>query len=207
MAFDVPTERCTVIKNGVVNIKPSNLNYKKGDPIKLIFHPTPWRGLNVILAAMQFIKNPLITLDVYSNTKDAFSPRAEPVVRCETMEDGAQPLSLNDCFDMINKWAWITNNNNSYSYPFLLVLNFHFEYNENIYLKIYDSIINKFSKYLVDKKYSFSGRNGLSKISLAPMVDCIGKIIIITNSYPSKTILDEINNASHSDPHLEDDGA
>lgn len=141
----------------------------------------------------------LITLDIYSNTKDAFSPRAEPVVRCENMEEGSQALSLNECFDMINKWAWIANNNNSYSYPFLLVLNFHFEYNENIYLKIYDSIINKFSKYLVDKKYSFAGRNGLSKISLAPMVDCIGKIIIITNTYPSKTILDEITNASTND--------
>ena len=38
MAFDVPTERCTVIKNGVVNIKPIDFNYKKGDPIKLIFN-------------------------------------------------------------------------------------------------------------------------------------------------------------------------
>jgi glycosyltransferase involved in cell wall biosynthesis len=69
MAFDLPTERCTVIKNGVVNIKPVDFSFKKGDPIKLIFHPTPWRGLNVILAAMQFINNPLITLDVYSSTQ------------------------------------------------------------------------------------------------------------------------------------------
>jgi hypothetical protein len=55
MAFDIPTERCVVIKNGVVDIKPVNFNYKKGNPIKLIFHPTPWRGLNVILAAMQYV--------------------------------------------------------------------------------------------------------------------------------------------------------
>jgi hypothetical protein len=141
----------------------------------------------------------LITLDIYSSTSDAYSPRAEPIVRCKNMEEGAKPLNLNECFDMINKWAWITNNNNKYSYPFLLVLNFHFEYNENIYLKIYDSIINKFSKYLVDKKYSFAGRNSLSKISLAPMIDCLGKIIIITNTYPSKTILDEITNATSNE--------
>ncbi len=69
MAFDLPTERCTVIKNGVVDIKPVDFNYKKGDEIKLIFHPTPWRGLNVILAAMQFVENPLIKLDVYSSTQ------------------------------------------------------------------------------------------------------------------------------------------
>jgi glycosyltransferase involved in cell wall biosynthesis len=66
--FDVPTEKCLVIKNGVDDIKPRDLNKKK-DKIKLIFHPTPWRGLNVMLAAMQYIKNPNIELDVYSSTE------------------------------------------------------------------------------------------------------------------------------------------
>ena len=69
MHFDIPTERCLVIKNGIPEITPRNLVYQKGDPIKLIFQPTPWRGLNVILAAMQMIQNPLITLDVYSSTE------------------------------------------------------------------------------------------------------------------------------------------
>ena len=66
MLFDIPTEKCLVIKNGIDNIKPRDLNQKK-DKIKLIFHPTPWRGLNVMLAAMQYIKNPNIELDVYSS--------------------------------------------------------------------------------------------------------------------------------------------
>jgi glycosyltransferase involved in cell wall biosynthesis len=66
--FDIPTEKCLVIKNGVDNIKPRDLNKKK-DKIKLIFHPTPWRGLNIMLAAMQYIKNPNIELDVYSSTE------------------------------------------------------------------------------------------------------------------------------------------
>jgi glycosyltransferase involved in cell wall biosynthesis len=66
--FKVPTERCTVIKNAIENF-PKRKPYKKGDPIKLIFHPTPWRGLNVILGAMQLIKHDNITLDVYSSTK------------------------------------------------------------------------------------------------------------------------------------------
>ena len=68
MAFDIPTEKSLVIKNAVDNIKPRDLNKKK-DKIKLIFHPTPWRGLNVILAAMQYVKNPNIELDVYSSTE------------------------------------------------------------------------------------------------------------------------------------------
>ena len=69
MMFDIPTEKCLVIKNGIPEITPRAMSYKKGDPIKLIFHSTPWRGLNVILAAMQMITNPLITLDVYSSTQ------------------------------------------------------------------------------------------------------------------------------------------
>ena len=69
MFFDLPTEKCLVIKNGIPNITPRNLIYQEGNPIRLIFQPTPWRGLNVILAAMQMIQNPLITLDVYSSTE------------------------------------------------------------------------------------------------------------------------------------------
>jgi len=66
MMFDIPQEKSLVIKNGIDNIPSRNLD-KKIDKIKLIFHPTPWRGLNVILAAMQLIKNPNIHLDVYSS--------------------------------------------------------------------------------------------------------------------------------------------
>ena len=66
MFFDIPTEKCVVIKNGVPDIKARS-SKKTMDKIKLIFHPTPWRGLNVILAAMQYIKNPKIELDVYSS--------------------------------------------------------------------------------------------------------------------------------------------
>jgi len=68
MMFDIPTEKSLVIKNGIDNIKPRDLKQKK-DKIKLIFHPTPWRGLSVILAAMQYVKNPNLELDVYSSTE------------------------------------------------------------------------------------------------------------------------------------------
>jgi len=68
MAFDVPTERCHVIKNACTSF-PTRNPYKKGDPIRLIYHPTPWRGLSVLLGAMQLVKNPLIKLDVYSSTQ------------------------------------------------------------------------------------------------------------------------------------------
>jgi glycosyltransferase involved in cell wall biosynthesis len=66
--FDIPCEKSLVIKNGIDEIKARDISKKK-DKIKLIFHPTPWRGLNVMLAAMQYIKNPNIELDVYSSTE------------------------------------------------------------------------------------------------------------------------------------------
>ena len=70
MHFDIPTDRSVVIKNSIPTTKWVKRNpYKKGDPIKLIHVSTPWRGLNVLLGAMQLVKNPLITLDVYSSTQ------------------------------------------------------------------------------------------------------------------------------------------
>ena len=64
--FNIPTERCTVIKNGAHHF-PKRKIYKKGDPIKILHHCTPWRGLNVLLLAMQMVKNPNVSLDVYSS--------------------------------------------------------------------------------------------------------------------------------------------
>jgi glycosyltransferase involved in cell wall biosynthesis len=65
--FDLPREKCVVIKNGIEEVKPIATQYKKGEPIKIVHHCTPWRGLNVLLGAMQLVKNPLINLDVYSS--------------------------------------------------------------------------------------------------------------------------------------------
>jgi glycosyltransferase involved in cell wall biosynthesis len=66
--FNIPEHKSTVIKNGIPNIKLRTPKEKK-DKIKLIYHPTPWRGLSVLLGAMQLVKNPNIELDVYSSTK------------------------------------------------------------------------------------------------------------------------------------------
>jgi UDP-glucose:(glucosyl)LPS alpha-1,2-glucosyltransferase len=66
--FNIPTDRSIVIKNGSEYF-PQRKVYKQGDPIKLLHHCTPWRGLNVLLRAMQEIKNPNIILDVYSSSQ------------------------------------------------------------------------------------------------------------------------------------------
>jgi UDP-glucose:(glucosyl)LPS alpha-1,2-glucosyltransferase len=68
MFFGLPPHKCTVIKNAVEHF-PGRGVYQEGQKIKLIYTSTPWRGLNVLLGAMQLIKNPLIELDVYSSTQ------------------------------------------------------------------------------------------------------------------------------------------
>ena len=68
MMFGLPLEKCIVIKNGIENIQKAK-PYEQGQPIKIIHQNTPWRGLSVLLGAMQLVKNPLITLDVYSSTE------------------------------------------------------------------------------------------------------------------------------------------
>ena len=69
MMFDIPTNKCLVIKNAIDKIEPRKLDYTKGDPVKLIYTSTPWRGLNVLLAAMQLLNNKNVHLDVYSSTQ------------------------------------------------------------------------------------------------------------------------------------------
>ena len=66
MMYDLPTERCHVIKNGITHV-PKIKQYKQGETLRLIFQPTPWRGLNVLLLAMQYLNDENIELDVYSS--------------------------------------------------------------------------------------------------------------------------------------------
>ena len=154
-------------------------------------------NLEALVIILQKFKCRVIHLDIFSDSKDPYDPEANPVVRCTNMKNGAVPLKLDDVFATINKWAWINNNPNNLSYPFFLYLNFNFDLaNENISIKIYNLLVKYFSKYFVDKKYSFSGRNSSFSISLSPITECLGKIIIITNSYPTKTVLDELINCS-----------
>jgi hypothetical protein len=148
------------------------------------------------LDALQIIctkyKARIVHLDIYSDKKDPYDPTALPVVRCEKIKENKEPLALEDCFNIIKQNAWKDS-----PYPFFLYLNLHFSpENESIYVKIYYSLLKFFSQQLMDKKYSFSGRNGLFPISMALMKECLHKIIIITNIYPTKTLLDELINTT-----------
>jgi hypothetical protein len=57
-------------------------------------------------------------------------------------------------------------------------------------------LLSNFSKYLMPKKYSFSGRNSTVPISQATIEESLNKIIITTNIYPTQSVLDELINSS-----------
>ena len=68
--FKVPDTRSLVIKNGIdyeeLKLK-TDFTYKA--PLKLVYFSTPWRGLDVLLKAMELLKNEKeIELDVYAST-------------------------------------------------------------------------------------------------------------------------------------------
>ena len=154
-------------------------------------------NLEALKIALVNFKSRIIHIDIFSNKSDPYDPESIPIVKCENMKEGKTPLNFDDVLSTINKWAWVTSNSNNLSYPLFLYMNFNFnDDNENLYIRIYESLLKYFSKYFIDKKYSFSGRNSTFSISTAAIKDCLGKIIIITNRYPTKTVLDELINSS-----------
>lgn len=163
---------------------------------------TPLNGipnLEALKISLSDFKCRIIHLDIFSDKNDNYNPDANPVVRCEKMSEGAKHLNLLDCFGMIKKWGFIKENPNDLNYPLFLYLKLHFKDNESLFIKINQLILKVFSAYLVDKKYSFAGRNGKFPISKAAIKDCLGKIIIISDTYPTKSALDENINGSSND--------
>ena len=140
----------------------------------------------------------IIHLDIYSSLPDApYSSSANPVVKCEKMSSDGKALLLEDCLKIINKYAW---NDNEKSLPLFLYLNFtSVKNNKYIYQKTYQYIDEYLGKYLVDKIYGFNERNHLFPVSGLPMKEAFGKAIILTNIYPTYTILDEIINCNVED--------
>jgi len=75
LMFDIPTDISVVIKNGFDDDLIVKSEFKPKEKLKLIYTSTPWRGLDVLLKAMEQIKTDKVELDIYSSTQiygDAF---------------------------------------------------------------------------------------------------------------------------------------
>jgi hypothetical protein len=153
--------------------------------------------LSALQIGLTKFKTRFIHLDLFSDSTNPYDTNANLIVKCENLKDGESPLKIEDCFSTINKWAWMTDDPNKMSYPLFIYFKLHFDIaNGNLCLKLYTLLLKYFSKYLVDKKYGYSGRNNMIPVSMATIKECLNKIIIITDTYPTKTILDELINAS-----------
>jgi glycosyltransferase involved in cell wall biosynthesis len=64
--FDLPSEKCHVIRNA---IDPIVENKKSKDKIKLVYTSTPWRGLGILLKSFEMIERDDVELEVYSGVK------------------------------------------------------------------------------------------------------------------------------------------
>jgi len=69
--FKIPEDRCTIIKNAIdYDELQLRKDFSPRSKLKMCYISTPWRGLEVVLTAMESLKDrdPDITLDVYSST-------------------------------------------------------------------------------------------------------------------------------------------
>ncbi len=167
----------------------SHYTYLEDTPIS--GHPS----LESIQLALTDFRVRIIHLDIFRSKEDP----NKPCVRCKNMAEDANELNFLSCLSTIKKYGW----NEDQKYPIFLYLNFEEEGSVPFYNEIYYNIKTVFSKNLMNKKYSFGGRNSSFPISKAPIRDCIEKIIIITNKYPTRTVLDEfISSGNVNQPNL-----
>jgi hypothetical protein len=57
---------------------------------------------------------------------------------------------------------------------------------------VYEPILQFLGNKIIPKKYGFAGRNGIVPISQAPISDLIGKVVLFSNIYPTRTPYDEV---------------
>ena len=136
----------------------------------------------------------IIHLDIYSSLpNNVTGTLAEPIVRSEVLAKGRQALKLADCLEVIQKHAWADGEN---SLPLFLYLAFHVGDQRVIYQKTYQLIDQYLGKYLIDKKYGFNERQHTFKVSAMPIVEALGRCVLLTNIYPTSAILDEVINCN-----------
>ena len=81
--FKVPENKCVVIRNAIKKIE---FEEKPKDKINLIYHTTPWRGLDVLLKVFKNLNIENVELNICSSTKiygkkfdDAYGKKYEKV--------------------------------------------------------------------------------------------------------------------------------
>ena len=133
-----------------------------------------------------------VYLDVYSNSTTIGDVDAIPIVKTDLLYYNFKALDFLNCLEVIKRYGWYDESTSSM--PIILYLNLNFNSDSIMYEKIYYALMKVFWNHLLDKKYSFAGRSNIFPVGKVLMKDTIGKIVIISNVYPTRTKLDEIIN-------------
>ena len=133
-----------------------------------------------------------VYLDVYSNSETIGDENAIPVVKTNSLYYNFKSLDFFKCLNIIKRYGWFDEDKSAM--PIILYLNMDFSPDVTIYQKIYYALLKVFWSHLLDKKYSFAGRGGIFPPGKILMKDLIGKVVIISSVYPTRTRLDELIN-------------
>lgn len=150
---------------------------------------SPFNGV----PSYEAIKNALVKFRCRFIHLDIYNDSGKNHIRPPVLRANSSPLDILKTFELISKYGWLDAES---SFPLYLYLNFDSSVDTKSYNEIFKIFMKVFSKYLVDKKYGYAGRNGQFPISHTPISETLGKIILVTNEYPTRSLFDEIINCS-----------
>jgi hypothetical protein len=205
LIIDNTTEEILKISDGIP-VKYFNTNLEKYLDLYLcdFYWPSSYKtyipsGTNKGRPTYEALKRALldfkvrtIYLDIYSSSDTIGDESAIPVVRSSSLYYNFDALDFFKCLQTIKRYSWY--DDSTKKLPLILYLNIEFSPDSILYEKVYYAIMKVFYSHLISKKYSFAGRGGIFPPGKIKMSDAIGKLILISNVYPTRTKLDEIIN-------------
>jgi hypothetical protein len=156
---------------------PGSYNtFLSGDPTKGIY------TMESIKYAINKFKCRVLHFDIYKDNSN------NPIIRNKYLNN-YKPLNFLDVLNLINLNCWSVS-----KYPMLIYLTFNFNAGDETYTNTAKTIMKVFGNYLLPSTYSYNCRNMTNQINTLTMQSAIGKIIFISNIYPTNSKLDEIIN-------------
>lgn len=190
-------EKKTVVPEGIINGSLPDLgNYE----IRDYYWPCAWMS-----CATESSENGFVSMDAlehvlnlgYRGIHLGLWPDDDnnPTVQTDDMNVNGTPLDFEKVIEMIAEKAW-TEDHNRTKAPLILYLELN-QPNQDYLSKVWKILVDNLKNRLMGRKYSFNGRNNKYPICNIPIQECLGKVIILTNKYPTITgVLNEIVNGT-----------
>ena len=141
---------------------------------------------NCILAGAR-----VINLDIYADENGKMPVVRDQMPMPQFTSTMKTALDAEQCFKIIKNFAWT----GSSAYPLIIYLTINTK-NRLVLYNLTKMLRTIFDGRFINKKYSFSGRNGQYPFGQIPIRDLLGNVAIITDTYPTIGILDELINGT-----------